>query len=47
MNKNDDCEAIVNDDIYIAPVYTQNAPDGITLDLGKQYKRKVDFVIEN
>ena len=28
---------------YTVPIYTQNAPNGLTLDLFKQYKRKVEF----
>ena len=28
---------------FTSPIVTQNAPEGMTLDLGKQYKRRVDF----
>ena len=27
----------------LVPVITQNAPEGMTLDLGKQFKRKIEY----
>ena len=27
----------------LVPIVTQNAPEGMTLDIGKQFKRKIEF----
>ena len=37
------CELESNDQVPFTPIYTQNASQGLTLDLGKQYKRRIDF----
>ena len=36
-------DSMSNEPILLRPIYTQNALEGQTLDLGKQYKRKIDF----
>ena len=36
-------DAILNGKPFTVPVTSQNAPEGFSLDLFKQYKRRVDF----
>ena len=36
-------ETIPIEQVNVTPIYTQNAQNGLTLDLCKQYKRKVEF----
>ena len=33
----------VNKKEFTVPIYSQNAPEGFSLDLFKQYKRRIDF----
>ena len=43
-NLNDeDIEVIESEKAYTVPVVTQNAPEGFSLDLFKQYKRRIEF----
>ena len=36
-------DEVISEQITITPVYTQNAPNGKSLDLCKQYKRKIEY----
>ena len=42
-NDEDDQTLEVDENAYTIPVYSQNAPEGYSLDLFKQYKRRIDF----